>query len=171
MSRPQPNEFAPYYSNYINLISDDNVIAVLETQLTDTHSFLKQISEQQSLHSYAPDKWTIRQVLGHLNDTERVFCYRALWFARGFPESLPSFDQNIAVDGGGANDVSWADHVEEFRNIRLATLSFFNNLPESAWSRSGIASDNPVSVRALAYIIAGHAAHHIGVIKERYLTD
>jgi hypothetical protein len=170
MTRPQPNEAAPYYSNYINLISDDDVIGALERQLTDTHSFLKQISEEKSLHSYAPDKWTIRQVLGHLNDTERVFLYRALWFARGFPESLPSFDQNVAVDGGSANDVSWADHVEEFRNIRLATLSFFKNLPEGSWSRTGIASDNPFTVRALAYIIAGHAAHHLAVIKERYLS-
>jgi hypothetical protein len=171
MTRPQPNEFAPYYSNYINLISDDNVIAALEKQLSDTHSFLKQISEEQSLHRYAPDKWSIREVLGHLNDGERVFLYRALWFARGFPEALPSFDQNVAVDGGGANDVSWANHVEEFRNIRLATLSFFKNLPESSWSRSGIASDNPFTVRALAYIIAGHAAHHERVIKERYLSS
>jgi DinB superfamily len=171
MSRPQPNEAAPYYSNYINLVSDENIITALETQLTATHSFLKQISEEQSLHSYAPEKWTIRQVLGHLNDTERVFLYRALWFARGSPESLPSFDQNVAVNGSSANDVSWADHVDEFRNIRLATLSFFKNLPDSAWSRSGIASDNPFTVRALAYIIAGHAVHHLGVIKERYLSS
>lgn len=169
MPRPQPNEAAVYYFNYINLITDDNVIAALEKQLTDTHTFLNQISEEKSLHSYAPDKWTIREVLGHLNDTERVFLYRALWFARGFPESLPSFDQNVAVDGASANDVSWSDLVEEFRNIRLATLSFFRNLPDSAWSRTGIASDNPFTVRAIAYIIAGHTVHHEGVINERYL--
>lgn len=171
MSRPEANEAAPYYWHYINLVSDDNVIAALEKQLTDTHSFLKQISEEQSLHSYAPDKWTIRQVLGHLNDTERVFLYRALWFARGFPESLPSFDQNIAADGSRANDVSWADHVEEFRNIRLSTLSFFKNLPESAWPLTGVASDNPFTVRALAYIVAGHTAHHEKVIKDLYLGN
>lgn len=171
MTRPQPTEAAPYYSNYINLISEDDIISALEKQLAETHNFLKGITEEKSLHTYAPGKWTIRQVLGHLNDTERVFLYRALWFARGFPESLPSFDQNIAVGGGGANEVSWADHVEEFKNIRLATLSFFKNLPESAWGRTGIASGNPFTVRALAYIIAGHAAHHEQVIKHRYFVE
>jgi len=170
MPRPQPNEAAPYYFNYINLISDEDIIPALEKQLTETHSFFKGISEEQSLHCYSPDKWTIRQVLGHLNDTERVFLYRALWFARGFPESLPSFDQNVAVGGSSANDVLWSDHVEEFRNIRLATLSFFKNLPESAWSRTGVASDNSFTVRSLAYIIAGHTAHHEAVLKERYLS-
>ena len=170
MSRPQPTEAAPYYSGYINLVSDDNVVAALEKQLTETYDYLNGISEEQSLFRYAPDKWTVKQVLGHVNDTERVFLYRALWFARGFPESLPSFDQNVAVGGSESNEVPWRELVEEFRNVRLATLSFFKNLPESAWSRTGIASDNPFTVRALAYIIAGHTTHHEAVIRERYLN-
>ena len=111
----------------------------------------------------------MRELLSHVNDTERVFLFRALWFARGFQDPLPSFDQNIGVAGAEADKASWARHLEEFRSIRLATLDFFRNLQPEGWMRSGIASDNPFTVRALAYIIAGHAAHHIAVIRERYL--
>jgi hypothetical protein len=131
--------------------------------------FLSGISEEKSLHRYAPEKWTIRQVLNHLSDAERLFVFRALWFARGFDSALPSFDQNIAVAGAGADEVSWARHVEEFRGVRLATISFFRNLPADSWLRSGIASGNPFTVRALAYIAAGHVAHHTTILKERYL--
>lgn len=169
MTRPATTETAPYYFRYIDLVPDGDVVATLAKQLEETGSFLSDISEEQSMNSYAPDKWTIRQVLNHVSDTERVFLYRALWFARGFPESLPGFDQDIGVAGGEANNVSWANHLEEFRAVRLATLAFLKNLPEPAWSRSGIASDNPFTVRALAYITAGHTAHHQGVIRERYL--
>jgi hypothetical protein len=170
MTRPVTSEAAPVYSRYIDLVGDGDVVGTLEKQLSETHSFLKSISEEKSLLSYAPGKWTLRQLLNHVNDGERVFLYRALWFARGFPDPLPSFDQDVGVAGCNANNVSWADLVEEFRNIRLATISFFKNLQDEAWSRTGIASDNPVTVRALAYIIAGHLAHHQLVIKERYLS-
>ena len=169
MTRPATTETAPYYFGYIDLVPEGEILPILEKQLAETGSFLSNISEEQSTHSYAPDKWTIRQVLNHVSDTERVFLYRALWFARGFPDPLPSFDQDIGVAGGEANNVSWADHVEEFRAVRLATLAFVKNLPEPAWSRTGVASDNPFTVRALAYIIAGHTAHHQGVIRDRYL--
>lgn len=169
MTRPATTESAPYYFRYIDLVSEGDIVPLLERQLAETMSFLSDISEEQSMHSYAPDKWTIRQLLNHVSDTERVFLYRALWFARGFPDPLPGFDQDIGVAGGEANNVSWANHVEEFRAVRLATLAFLKNLPESAWSRTGVASDNPFTVRALAYIIAGHTAHHVSVIKERYL--
>lgn len=171
MTRPSPDEAAVYYSNYIDLVTGEDVVKTLEEQLNEFGSFLSTISEDQSLKNYAPGKWTLRELLNHVNDGERVFLYRALWFARGFPDPLPSFDQDVSVAGGGANDVSWADHLEEFRNIRLATLSFFKNLPDVAWSRTGVASGNPFTVRALAYIIAGHAAHHEGVIKDRYLAN
>lgn len=169
MRRPEPNEAAPYYSTYINLVSGENILEAIETQLDETVSFLTGVSEEQSLHRYLPEKWSIRELLSHVNDTERVFLFRALWFARGFQEPLPSFDQNIGVEGAGADQVSWAQHLEEFRSIRLATLNFFRNLPPEGWSRSGIASDNPFTVRALAYIIAGHVTHHTAVIRERYL--
>jgi hypothetical protein len=107
-------------------------------------------------------------VLNHINDTERTFTFRALWFGRGFSESLASFDQNIAANGARADDYSWTSHVAAFRDIRRATLSFFRNLPEEAWPRKGVASGNPVTVRALAYIIAGHVSHHIAILQERY---
>ena len=169
MTRPATAETAPYYFRYIDLVPDGDIVETLAKQLTDTNSFLSTISEEQSLHRYAPDKWTVRDVLNHVNDGERVFLYRALWFARGFPGELPSMDQEVGVAGAEANNVSWADLTEEFRHIRLATLSFFRNLPPAAWSRSGVASGNPFTVRALAYIIAGHTKHHEGVIRERYL--
>jgi uncharacterized damage-inducible protein DinB len=166
---PEPNEAAPYFFKYINLVQSDDVVGVLETQLDETVATLHGITEEKSLHRYAPDKWSIRQVLNHVTDTERVFLFRAFWFARGFDTPLPSFDEKVSAAGARADEVSWAQHVEEFRGTRLATVTFFRNLPAEAWTRSGIASDNPISVRALAYILAGHAAHHMTIIQERYL--
>ena len=169
MRRPEPNEAAPYYAGYINLVQSENIIDALEKQLVDTQPFLESIAEETSLHRYAPDKWTIRQVLNHVNDGERIFASRLLWFARGFQDPLPSFDQDVCTETSGANDVAWKDQVEEFRNIRLGTISLLKNLPGEAWDRTGVASGNPFTVRALAYIIAGHVAHHVNVLKERYL--
>ena len=105
----------------------------------------------------------------HVNDAERVFVSRALWFARGFETPLPSFEQEIAVGAAGADAVEWARHLEEFRQIRMATLAFFRNLPADAWQRRGTASGNPFSVRALAFIVAGHTVHHMTILRERYL--
>ena len=169
IGRPQPNEAASYYSLYIDRVPGDNVLDVLTTQLQETVDFLSQISEQQSLHRYGADKWSMRELLGHVNDTERVFMFRALWFARGFQDPLPSFDQEIGFKAAGSDKISWAGHVDEFRAIRSATLAFFRNVPEDAWLRSGIASDNSVTVRALAYIVAGHVSHHLAILRERYL--
>lgn len=169
MPRPQTNEAATYYSRYIDLISSDDIVATLTTQLEDAASFLEHISDETSLKSYAPDKWTIRQVVNHVNDTERVFVSRAFWFARGFADALPGFDQDVCAQAAFANNVSWKSQKDEFTNIRLATISFFENLPLEAWVRTGIASDKPFTVNALGYITAGHAAHHLNVIRERYL--
>ena len=167
--RPAPTEAAHYYYTYIDRISSDDVVAALEAQRHTALSVIANISEDKSLHRYAADKWSIRQLLNHVTDTERVFLYRALWFARGFETPLPAFDQNVAVPAAMADQFSWASHVADFAAVRTATLTFFRNLPEDAWSRTGIASDHPVSVRALAYIIAGHVAHHIAILQERYL--
>jgi len=167
--RPQPQEAALYYFRYIDQVQGEDVLATLESQLEETLDFLGGISEEGSLHRYAPEKWSIRQVINHIADAERVFVFRALWFGRGFDTPLPSFDQDVAVPTARADEVSWARHLEEFRSVRLATLTFFRNLPEEAWARSGVASDNPVTVRALAYIIAGHIAHHMAILRERYL--
>jgi len=168
-ARPQATEAAPYYFNYIDKVIGDDVIATLENQLPEYAAFFSGISEQKSLHRYAPDKWSIREVLSHLNDAERVFSFRAFWFARGFETAMPSFDQNVAVANAAADQIAWATHVEEFRRVRLATVSLFRNLQPEAWTRSGIASDNRFTVRALAYTIAGHLTHHGNIIRERYL--
>ena len=121
------------------------------------------------MHRYAPDKWSIRDVVGHLNDTERLFVMRAFWFARGFDTPLPSFDQHIAVLSAGAETRTLRSLVDEFQSVRSSTLTFFQNLPDEAWMRRGIASDNPFTVRALAYIGAGHVIHHLKILRERYL--
>jgi hypothetical protein len=169
MTQPQANEAASYYFRYIDLAPTDDIVSFLDQQFKETMPFLEGISEEQSTHRYAPDKWSIREMLNHISDGERIFLGRALWFARGFTDPLPSFDQEIAVAGAKANETSWADLVDEFRTVRLATLSFLRSLPGEAWSRTGIASDSPVSVNALVYIIGGHLAHHVNVLKERYL--
>ncbi len=168
-ARPQSDEAAPYYFTYIDQVGGDDIVPIIESQLDESLSFLLGISEDRSQHRYAPDKWSIRQVLNHITDTERAFAFRALWFARGFEDPLPSYDQNIAAAGAQADSVSWADHVEEFRRVRLATISLFRNMPQEAWMRRGIASGNPFTVRALAFITAGHVTHHTKVLRERYL--
>jgi hypothetical protein len=169
LGRPEPNEAAFDFHGYINRITSDDVVSVLEEQLQETISFLNGISEEQSLHRYEAGKWSMRQLLNHLNDSERIFLFRALWFARGFPNDLPGFDQDIGVAGAGADATSWSAHVEEYRAIRLATVAFYRNLTADAWLRSGIANGSPATVRAIAYILAGHVAHHTEILKQRYL--
>jgi hypothetical protein len=167
--RPEKSEAAPYYFTYIDQTAGDEIEALIASQLDETLALLATITEEKSQHRYAPDKWSIRQLLNHITDSERAFAFRALWFARGFGAPLPGYDQNIAAAGAEADRVSWAAHIEEFRAVRLSTISFFANLPADAWMRSGIASDNPFTVRALAFIIAGHVAHHVRILRERYL--
>ena len=167
--RPSANEAAPYYFTYIDRIQEDDILRALESQLDETMPLLHRISEEKSLHRYAPDKWNIRQMWNHVNDAERVFLFRALWFARSLPGALPSFEQDIAVSSARCDEVPWSNYVEEFREVRLATISFFRNLREDAWTRSGIASDKSFTVRACAYITAGHVAHHSAVLREKYL--
>ncbi len=169
IGRPQPTEAAPYYFRYIEQVPGDDIRGIISEQLDDAMALFSTISEEASLHRYAPDKWSIRQVLNHVTDTERSFAFRALWFARGFTTPLPGYDQNIAAAGARANETSWEGHVDEFERVRLSTLSLFENMPPEAWTRSGIASDNPFTVRALAYVVAGHATHHLTILRERYL--
>ena len=166
---PDRSEAAEYYFTYIDQVGTGDIRDILEAQLPETLALLQAIPEERSLHRYAPDKWSIRQVLGHLNDCERLFQARAFWFARGFDTALPSFEQETAVQAARSDDYPWASHIEDFRAVRLATLAFFRRLPEEAWMRNGIASGNPFTVRALAYIAAGHVIHHTAILKERYL--
>jgi DinB superfamily len=169
VGRPETNEAAPYYFTYINQVSGDDAVRAIESQLEESLKLFAGISEEKSLYRYAPEKWSIREVLNHVSDTERAFAFRALWFARGFATPLPSYDQNTAVPGAQADKISWAAHVEEFRRVRLSTISLFSNMPSEAWMRTGIASDNRFTVRALGFIIAGHVTHHIAGLRERYL--
>lgn len=167
---PEQHEAPEYYFKYINLVPRSDVRDVLAAQVAETLSLVDSISEEQSKHRYAPDKWTIRQVLGHINDAERLFVFRALWFARGFDSPLPSFDQNVAARHNAADERSWRSLVDEFREIRASTLSFFRHLPPDAWLRRGVASGHEFTVRALAYIAAGHVIHHAAILRQRYLT-
>jgi DinB superfamily len=168
LGRPEKTEAAPYYFTYIDRITTDDPVAAIENQLPDALGFFAGITEKTSLHRYAPEKWSFRQVLNHITDTERAFAFRALWFARGFESPLPCYDQNIAAAAAEADKITWLAHVEEFRHVRLSTTSLFKNLPPEAWLRHGVASDNPFTVRALAFIIAGHVTHHIAILRERY---
>jgi hypothetical protein len=167
VGRPEPSEAPP--DTYIDRVMGEDILSILASQLEETLALLSGISEEQSLYRYAEDKWSMRQVLNHITDSERVFALRALWFARGFETPLPSYDQGVAARGAEADCVPWAAHVEEFRRVRLASISLFENMPPSAWMRTGIASDNRFTVRSLAYSIAGHLNHHVAVLRGRYL--
>lgn len=167
--RPEKTEAAPYYFTYIDRVPGDDPMPVLESQWDELSPLFSSISEEKSLHRYAPEKWSIRQLLNHVSDTERAFAFRALWFARGFDSPLPGYDQDIAASGAQADAVPWAAHLEDFQRVRLATVSLFQNMPPDAWMKKGIASDNPFTVRAVAFIIAGHVEHHIAILRKRYL--
>jgi uncharacterized damage-inducible protein DinB len=171
MARPDRSEAASYYFGYIDLVPAGDICTVLETQLRETLAMLDGIPEEQSAHRYAPDKWSIRQVVAHLTDCERLFLFRAFWFARGFQTPLPSFDQHVAMAAAAADQRPWRSHLEDFRAARQATVSFYRGLPPEAWSGRGIASDNPFTVRALAYLAAGHVIHHLALVRTRYLRQ
>lgn len=168
-SVPGRDEAAEYYFTYIDQVPAGDVLATLARQSGEMVTLLTNISDEQSRHRYGPDKWTIRQVVSHINDTERVFAYRALWFARALPLELPSFDQDVAVTFAGADDRDWNTHIDEFAAVRSASVALFRSLSDEAWNRRGVASGNPFTVRALAYITAGHVAHHVRILHERYL--
>jgi DinB family protein len=163
------SEAAEYYFTYINQVPDGDIVKILQEQETETVQLLRGISEEASLGRYAPGKWSVREVASHINDCERMFTFRALWFARGFDSALPSFDQDVAIAGADADGRTLNSHVDEFRAIRSATLALFGSLSGEAWTRRGVASGNPFTVRALAHITAGHVAHHLRLLRERYL--
>jgi hypothetical protein len=169
IGRPGPEEAAPYYFTYIDEVKGDHAVRVIEDQLDGHLSVLRSISESGSLYRYAPGKWSLRQVVNHLSDTERAFVFRALWFARGFDSPLPSYDPDTSVAGSGADSVPWAQHLDELLRVRQATVALFQNLPGDAWMRTGMASGCTFTVRALGFIIAGHLEHHMRIIRERYL--
>jgi hypothetical protein len=167
--RPDRSEAAEYYFTYIDKVPAGDIRKVLVDQGGETLALLRGIANARSLHRYAPGKWSIREVVGHISDAERVFSFRAFWFARGFDTPMPSYDQDAAMPFATADERSWDSHLDEFAAVRSATVALFDHLADEAWNRRGTASDTPVSVRALAYICAGHVAHHVGILKERYL--
>lgn len=167
--RPQNGDFNPYYDRYISLI-DDNVINVLKTQLQLSIEFLNGIDEEKGSYSYAEGKWTIKEVLGHVIDTERVMAYRALSFARNEKQSLPGFEQDDYVSNGNFDSRSIKVLIDEFRLVREANIKLFESFDKDILHRRGIVSENEVTVLALIFIIAGHEKHHMKILKERYLV-
>jgi len=168
-TRPDRTEAADYYFTYIDQVPSGDICELLRSQCREVLDLLGEISEANSRLRYAADKWSIREVVNHINDTERVFAFRAFWFGRGFAGPLPGFDQTEAVATSGTDNRTWPSLIEEFQAIRTATLTLFETLPDEAWTRGGIASDKAVSVRALAYMTAGHVTHHVRILRERYL--
>jgi hypothetical protein len=162
-------EAAPDYSKYIERVPEGGIVQILERQEKELLAFFGTLSEERSRFRYAPEKWSVRQVMSHIIDSERVFAFRAFWFARGFDSPLPSFDQDVSERHAEADRRTWKSLVTEFQHARASTLDVFRELPPEAWLRRGIASDNLFTVRALAFIIAGHAIHHAEIVKQRYL--
>ena len=167
--RPGSEEHLEYYSKYIDRVPDGDIVEILKRDTPETLEFLRSIPESKFDYQYAPDKWTIRQVVGHLADGERVFQYRAWRFSRADTTPVPGFEENDYVANGPFTRVSMPDLIDELENLRKASIHLFSNLDEEAMSRRGVANDAEVSVRAIAYIIVGHTSHHLQVLKERYL--
>jgi len=167
---PQADEYNEYYSRYISLVPPHDILVTLERQLPETVKFLRSIEEDRAGYRYAPDKWSIKQVVGHLADTERVFAYRALRISRNDPTPIEGFEQDDYVRYGPFEHCRLADLSLEFEHIRHATLDLFRQLDAEAWMRRGVANNNEVSVRAIAYILAGHELHHRSILREKYLA-
>jgi uncharacterized damage-inducible protein DinB len=170
MTRPTPSEYAPFYEKYVALVPEsDSFLDLFEAQTAATLAALGEVGEDKSLHRYAPGKWSIRESFVHVADTERIFTYRALRFARGDGRELTGFDQDEYILPSEADRRTWSSIVNEYAAVRQATLALFRNLPADAWTRTGTANNHGVSVRALAYITAGHELHHMALLRERYL--
>ena len=168
-ARPDAGEYAPYYEKYISLVPAGDVVETLSKQLDDTLALLRGLSEAQGDSRYAPGKWSVKEVVGHVLDTERIFGHRAFRFARHDETPLAGFEQDDYVRAADFGKRTLVDLLDEFEHVRRANLSLLRALDEEAWQRRGVASDNAVSVRALAYIMAGHVTHHVEIIRTRYL--
>lgn len=170
MRRPEPNEFAPYYNTYVSLIEDNAVMPVLDAQAGDIRGMFSDVPEEKGSYAYAEGKWTIKELLSHLIDGERIFAYRILRISRGDKTPIEGFEQDDYIETSNANNRSFADLLDEFEHERRANLLLVKNLTDEASLRMGTASNNPVSVRALVYIMAGHVTHHVHILRDRYLS-
>jgi uncharacterized damage-inducible protein DinB len=166
--RPVPGEYAPSYEPYISKVKGSDIVGILEAQRLQMAQLFAARSERDGNFRYAPDKWTVKEVLGHVSDTERIFAYRALRIARGDQTPLSGFEQDDYVRGGNFAERKLANLAEEFGMVRAATIALFKSLQKDAWQRRGVANKNEVSVRALAFIVAGHELHHRLILEERY---
>jgi hypothetical protein len=168
LGRPGSDEYASFYARYVSLVPEGDVLDLLERQAGDTQGLLRPLTPERALHRYAPDKWSVTEVAGHLCDAERVFSYRALCFARGDETPLPGFDEAAYTPQAGFDRRGLEDVLDELLVLRKATLMLFHGLDDAAGRRRGIANGNPMTTRAAAYVIAGHERHHVGVLRERY---
>lgn len=168
MSRPEETEYAPSYQGYVAHVTEDDILPAMRSQIDALDVLLDRVLPERETYAYAEGKWTIRQIIGHLIDGERVFGYRALCIARGETQNLPGFDENAYMPNAPYADVELEDLLSEFRLVRLSNIAMLRNLDETAWTRIGTANGSPVTVRALVYIMVGHVRHHMGVLRERY---
>ena len=169
-TKPESSEFLPYYARYIEPVPQGDIISILSAQMKETQALLRAFPSSASSSRYAPDKWTVNELVGHVIDAERIFVGRALRFARNDPTPVPGFEQDDYVANGSFNSCALRDLAAELESVRVSTIFFFKHLDESAWLRRGTANGAEVSVRALAFIIAGHELHHRGILRDRYLT-
>lgn len=166
--RPRPGTYGAYYQHYIDLVPDGDLRRLLPVIFDANFRAMRTITAEQERYRYASGKWSIRESVGHMVDTERVMSYRAMRIARGDTTPLPSFDENLFVASAHYDDIPLEQILGELMAVHAATILLFENMADLAWNRVGTASGNPASVRALAYIIAGHELHHMNVFKERY---
>ncbi len=169
--RPLPQTFPPYFEKYISLIKEDNVINALQNNLSKVMNMVSEIPANKEDFAYADGKWTIKQVVQHIIDTERILSYRALRFARKDPQQPLAFDENVYAFNSNVNKKSLADIVEEFVTVRAATLSLYKSFNEEALLETGTTTMGQASVLAIGFFICGHGLHHLNVIKERYLLE
>lgn len=170
MLRPEKNEYGEWYAGYVSLVSEEDIVAALSSQIGEFEQLAESINEEKGAFAYADGKWSIKELLGHLNDGERIFAYRALRIARGDQTPLSGFEQDDYIATGLFNSRTIADLIDEFVLLRRSNLKIFNNLEDSAWMRTGTASENTISVRAIAYIMCGHVRHHVNILRARYLA-
>lgn len=170
IGKPHTTEYLPYYSRYVALVPDGDILTVLRKQMEETLALLGSIPEVRADFRYAPDKWSIKELVGHMIDSERIFAYRALRFARNDKTPLPGYEQDDYVSNASFGSCKLADLASEFESVRRSNLFLFRHLDGDAWMRKGLANDSEASVRALAHIIAGHELHHREILRNRYLS-
>lgn len=170
ISRPEKNEFDSYYERYVSLVADGDVISALKAQNAETLALLAEVSDEKADFRYAAEKWSVKELVGHMLDTERIFAYRALRIARGDRTPIEGYEQDDYIKNANFSEGKLADLAKEFGFIRNSNISLFQQLSGAAWQRRGTANGKEISVRALAYIIAGHEIYHVNILKERYLN-